>query len=208
MIHTDLFKYDCIPAAKPSDKLMIVLHGRGDSLKPFLKINEELEVKNINFLLLNAPKKFQKGFSWYGEPPYLSHGVQSIRAKLLLLLEQLEEQGWKSENIFIFGFSQGCLVGADLALHYPKKLAGVIGVSGYFNFFSRWKNQLNSKNKNTPWLFTHGTKDKILPIETTRFGVRKLQSAGLNVNWIELNKRHTFEQQEMPLIKKWLESHL
>jgi len=138
MIHTDLFNHDFIPASKPSEKLMIVLHGRGDSIKPFRAFHKELNVKNINFLLLNAPKKYQKGFSWYGEPPYLTQGVQTIRAKLVLLLEQLEQQGWKSENIFIFGYSQGCLVGADFALNYPKKLAGVIGVSGYFNFFSRW----------------------------------------------------------------------
>jgi phospholipase/carboxylesterase len=204
MIETNLFKSKFIPAIKSSDRLMIVLHGRGDSIKPFKSFNEELNILDMNYLLLNAPRKFMSGYSWYGEPPYQSEGVQKIRAKLLQLIDDLEQQGWKPENIFIFGFSQGCLVSADLALNYPKKLGGVIGISGYFHFFPRWKKRLTKKNLKTPFIFTHGHKDDILPIEDTKYGVRKLKDAGFEVSWIEMNKKHTFEEEEMPLIKKWI----
>ncbi len=187
---------------------MVVLHGKGDSLRPFKKFNQELELNDINYLLLNAPKKFLDGYSWYGEPPYLKQGVIRIREKLLLLLTELEAQGWKSENIFLLGFSQGCLVSADLALHWPKSLGGVIGVSGYFEFFPYWKTRLTPKVRKTPWLFTHGHQDDILPLKKTREGAFKLKSAGFNVNWVELDKEHNFIDEDYPLIKNWVKTQM
>ncbi|MGE0631073.1 MAG: alpha/beta hydrolase [Pseudobdellovibrionaceae bacterium] len=202
------FENSFIEAKKPSDKLMIVLHGRGDSIEPFTQFDQELGLENVNFLLLRAPRKFLDGFSWYGEPPYQKAGVLKIRSKILDVLRELEAQGWKSENIFLFGFSQGCLVSADVALNYPKKLAGVIGISGYFHFFPRWQKQLSEDTKQTPWLFTHGHRDDVLPLKETKFGAMKLKKAGFRVDWTELNKKHVLLEEEYPLIRQWVEDKL
>lgn len=206
--HTDIFKYRFISSSKKSDKLMIVLHGRGDSAKPFRKFDEELKIPGMNYLLLNAPRKFLDGYSWYGEPPYQTQGVLKIREKMFQLLHELEMAGWSAENIFLLGFSQGCLVSSDVALHYPKKLGGVVGISGYFHFFPRWKRELTPSAKKTPWLFTHGFQDDVLPIETTKFGVEQLQEAGLKVQWVEMDKDHVFKEEEYPLIRSWVSKQL
>lgn len=208
MIQTDLFKTQFISARKKSQKLMIVFHGRGDSLQPFREFNDELNIPEMNYLLVNAPRKFMDGFSWYGEPPFQKKGVLKIRKKLFSLLEQLEQEGWRSRDIFLFGFSQGCLISADLALHYPKKFAGLVGVSGYFQFFPRWRNQLSKSVVRTPWLMTHGHRDDILNIDETRYGVNKLKDAGLAIDWVELDKRHTFEEEEYPIIRRWVRRQL
>ncbi|QDK46943.1 serine esterase [Bdellovibrio sp. ZAP7] len=208
MITTDLFKHKFIPAKKKSDYLMIVLHGRGDSIRPFRQFDDELNIPEMNYLLLNAPRKFMTGYTWYGEPPYQANGVLKIREKLFTLLNELENQGWKSENIFFFGFSQGCLISADIGLNYPKQLGGVVGISGYFNFYPRWKNNLADDSKKTPWMFTHGHADDILPLPETKYGVEKLKSAGLKVEWVEMEKKHTLEVEEYPLIRKWVRNQL
>lgn len=205
---TTLFRHKFIAARRASEKLMIVLHGRGDSIRPFYSFREELNLPGMNYLLLNAPKRFLDGWTWYGEPPYQKAGVLRIREKMFELLADLEAQGWKSENIFFFGFSQGCLVSADVAMHYPKKLGGVVGISGYFHFFPRWKENLTEASRKTPWLFTHGRQDDVLKIEDTKFGVQKLKAAGMKVNWIELDKEHVLEDQEYPLIRSWLRTKL
>ena len=62
MIKTTLFKHHFIPSETPTDKLMIVLHGKGDTLGPFKNFPNEIKIKNINYLLLNAPKKFMKEY--------------------------------------------------------------------------------------------------------------------------------------------------
>ncbi len=208
MVTTELFESKFIPAKKKSEYLMIVLHGRGDSIKPFKAFDDELNIPEMNYLLLNAPRKFMKGYTWYGEPPYQAQGVLKIREKIFDLLNDLQNQGWDTRKIFFFGFSQGCLVSADIGLNYPKQLGGVVGISGYFNFYPRWKNNLSKEAMKTPWLLTHGHKDDILPLKDTKFGVEKLKSAGLKVKWVEMEKKHTLEVEEYPLIKKWVRSQL
>jgi len=208
MIQTQLFKYKFIPARKRSDQLMIVLHGKGDSLRPFRHFDEELNVPELNYLLLNAPKKFLDGYSWYGDPPYERVGVVKIREKLLQLLVELEMQGWRSENIFLFGFSQGCLIGADVGMNYPKRLGGIVGISGYFHFYPRWRRQLSKDTLKTPWMFTHGRKDDLLKIDETRHGVEKLRDAGFKVDWVELDKDHVLTDEEMPVIRRWVRDQI
>lgn len=208
MVYTDLFKFKFIPARKASEKLMIVLHGKGDSIRPFRHFDEEMDVPEMNYLLLNAPKKFLDGYSWYGDPPYEREGVLKIREKLMQLLVQLEMQGWKSENIFLFGFSQGCLISADIGLNYPKRLGGIVGISGYFHFYPRWRQQLSNESLQTPWVFTHGRQDDVLRIDETKHGVEKLRDAGFDVNWIELDKDHVLTDEEMPMIRKWVRDQL
>jgi phospholipase/carboxylesterase len=208
MIHTELFKFKFIPAKKRSEKLMIVLHGKGDSLHPFRHFDEELKVPEMNYLLLNAPKRFLTGYSWYGDPPYERAGVVKIREKLLQLLMELERQGWQSENIFLFGFSQGCLISADVGMNYPKRLGGIVGVSGYFHFYPRWRQQLSTDTLKTPWVFTHGRQDDVLKLDETKHGVNKLRDAGFDVDWIELDKDHDLTDEEMPMIRKWIREQM
>lgn len=208
MIVTELFDFKFLPAAVNSEKLMIVLHGKGDSLRPFRHFNEELDMPDFNFLLLNAPKKFMDGFSWYGDPPFQKAGVLRVRERMFRLLDEIREQGWDMKNVFLLGFSQGCLVSADVALHYPEQLGGIVGISGYFQFYPRWRQEVTPTAIKTPWLLTHGTEDDVLPIDDTKFGVEKLRSIGMKIDWIESDKEHVFEEEEYPLIRKWVRAHL
>lgn len=205
---TKHFEFQFIPSKKETKKIMIVLHGRGDSLKPFKNFNKEMGIPELSYLLLNAPRKYLKGFSWYGEPPFKRVGVLRIRSKIFDLIHELEKKGYAAENIFLFGFSQGCLVSADIALNYPRRLGGVIGISGYFHFFPRWRQSLTKDSRRTPWILTHGYKDDVLPYQDTKFGVKKLKDVGLDVEFVSLNKKHDMVDEEFPIIKRWVKTKL
>src|SRR5690606_33027145 len=75
MFATDLFTSEFVPAARRSSHLMIVLHGKGDSLRPFREFHRELRLSKLNLLLLNAPRKYLSGYSWYGDPPFQKFAV-------------------------------------------------------------------------------------------------------------------------------------
>lgn len=207
-LSTSHFKYQFLASKRKSKKIMLVLHGRGDSLKPFKNFDKELGVSEMNYLLLNAPRKYLKGFSWFGEPPFERTGVLRIRSMIFDVINDLEKQGYSARNIFLFGFSQGCLVSTDVALNYPKQLGGIIGVSGYFHFFPRWRQGLTQDSRKTPWIMTHGYRDDILPYQETKFGVEKLKDSGLDVEFISLNKKHDMVDEEFPIIKRWVKTHL
>lgn len=184
---------------------MVVLHGRGDSLKPFKHFDEEMEMPEMNYLLINAPRKYMDGYTWYGFPPRQKNGVLKAREKISRLLEELEDQGWRRENIFLFGFSQGCLVNCDIGMNLERPIGGIIGVSGYVYFFPRWRRQLKQASYHTPWLLTHGTEDDALEIEETRRGVKLLKNSGLSVDWVEFEKDHEIDdEEEIPLIRRWI----
>lgn len=197
-----------IPCQKNSDyksqPLVIILHGKGDSLKPFKTFQDEIGLPQFNFLLVNAPNRFDTGYSWYGEPPYQDHGVAKARALLDSLIEEIILNGWKAKNIFLMGFSQGALMVSQVALHSKHIFAGVIGVSGYFHFSPRWRNEIPDVSLRTPWLFTHGRKDDILPIEDTKLGVRKLSELGVKIDWVESDKKHVFDERDYREIRKWI----
>lgn len=202
------FKYRFIKgdpsSALGSDYLMIVLHGQGDSERPFRDFNWEIGLDGLNLLLLNAPKRFASGYSWYDDPPKQDEQVLQLRRKLIRLLETLERRGWNPKKIFIFGFSQGALVGSDLALHYPKALAGFIGVSGYFHFYPRWRQKMRPSR--TPFCLLHGHSDEILPLNETLYGARKLQTLGLRIDWAESDRGHLMDEKETDRIGAWVKA--
>lgn len=208
-VSTSQFDHYFIPAGDDSwkrrPKLMIVLHGRGDSLKPFRWIDEELGLPQMNYLLINAPRKYDGGYTWYAFPPNQRLGVLKARHRLRLLMAELEEQGWSSQDVFFLGFSQGSLVSCDFGMNYQKPLGGIIGISGYIYFQAKWRMRLPEAAFQTPWLITHGTEDIDLPIVKTRNQVRRMVDAGLPINWQEFDKEHEVEPDiEAPYIRQWV----
>ena len=69
----------------------------------------------------------------------------------------------------------------DIGMHYPKKLGGIIGVSGYIYFFDNWTKKIQPTALQTPWLITHGTQDDALEIDQTREHVKKLLKKGFPI---------------------------
>lgn len=209
MIHITEFEYELILAKKPKKKLMIVLHGRGDSLKPFREFDEELSVPGLNYLLINAPRRYDTGYTWYAFPPHQAKGVLLARKKLTRMMAELEKQGWKSRDIFFLGFSQGALVCADFVMNFGKPLAGVIGISGYVYFFKNWRKALKRSAFVTPWVMTHGKRDDALSITESREDHARLKEAGLRVRWKEFDKDHEIdEEHELPFLRRWVRDHL
>lgn len=207
---TTLFESVWIPASrsvpKSEQKLMVILHGRGDSLEAFRSIKQELRLPHMNYLLLNAPRRFEKGYSWYALEPRHKNGVLDARAKLFSLVNELKAAGWKSQDIFWMGHSQGCLVACDLVLNHPDAFGGLIGVSGYLWFFRGWKEKaLASGARRTPWLITHGTRDRIIRPSEIREDIQTLTKGQVSVLYQEFSKGHDFDyREEVPFIRRWI----
>ena len=210
LLKTGLFETEwlnCSSKIPPSEqKVMIVLHGRGDSLKAFRSIDTELALPKMNYLLLNAPEKFGSGFSWYKLEPNHRIGVLRARDRLVQLVEALRALGWATENIFWLGHSQGCLVAADLILNHPATFGGLVGVSGYVWFFRGWKSAAQKSGAlKTPWLLTHGTRDRIIKPAEIRADVRELERGAIPVTYREFQKGHDFDfTSEVPFIRSCL----
>jgi phospholipase/carboxylesterase len=192
------------PAPAKSQRLLVVLHGLGDSGEGFLWLQDELGVDSLNCLLLHAPAPYYGGFSWYDIEDPLP-GIGRSRKLLGSVLEQTERDGYPPEQTFLFGFSQGCLMTLEFGARYSRALAGYIGVSGYCHSPDAILREMNPAANNGNWLITHGTGDELLPVEVTRAQILKLNGAGFAIDYREYPKAHTIDPaEELGDIRAWL----
>lgn len=192
-----------VPAAGPGGRLMVVLHGLGDSMAGFFWLPGELDLPGLSYLLVNAPLPYVIGYAWYDlEDP--EPGVLHGRERLQTLFSELEAQGWAHEDVILFGFSQGGLMALDFALRFDRRLAGIVAVSGYVFWPETLEAEIHPRAREQAWLVTHGRQDELLPVARSREQVQRLQALGVPVEWHEFDKPHTIDPvRELPLIRRW-----
>ena len=194
------------PAVTRSQRLLIVLHGFGDSSEGFLWLQEELDIDSLNYLLLDAPDPYYTGYAWYDIEHPLP-GIERSRKLLSGVLERTGNEGYPPDQTFLFGFSQGCLMTLEFGSRHAKALAGYVGISGYCDSPDAILGEMNPAANNGNWLITHGTHDELLPVEVTRAQIQKLNGAGFAIDYREYPKAHTIDpQRELPDIRQWLAS--
>jgi phospholipase/carboxylesterase len=195
------------PPTPAPGKLLIVLHGRGDSMDGFTSLPAELGLEHLSYLFLNAPNDYFGGYSWYDLPPNQGPGILASRKLLIGVLEDLVLRGWASEDLILFGFSQGCLMALDVGARYHKPLGGVCGISGYVYFAEALANEVQPHARHIPWWVSAGTLDDMVPCEQTEEGVLALKAAGLPVTFNVYRKGHTIEPtQELPAVRAWIQA--
>ncbi|WP_373002947.1 alpha/beta hydrolase [Sulfurimonas sp.] len=197
-----------IPSKRPSKKLMIILHGRGDSSEGFTSLPEFLDIDDMNYILFDAPFEYFTGFSWYQLPPEQLPGIEYSSKLLTKVLDELFEDKFDSDKSFLFGFSQGSLLTFEFGARYHKVLAGYIAVSGYIYDENKLLEDMNQDVKNAEWLCTHGTYDDVLPFESSREQVEVLQEAGFDIEFKSYEKDHSIDRDELIMISEWMKNIL
>ena len=128
-----MLETEFIPAQeKNSQRLLVMLHGLGDSVEGYEWMPAALQLPWLNYLLVNAPDPYYGGFSWYDFSGDVGSGVCRSRALLFQLLDDQKARGFPTERTILGGFSQGGLMTIDVGLRYPHLFAGLIGISGTF----------------------------------------------------------------------------
>lgn len=213
MATTKLFTHRYVPApaldpAGPSGKLLVVFHGLGDSLHGFTWLPQALGLRNLSYLLVNAPDDYYGGFSWFDFPADPVPGILRSRRRIAGLLDELTGQGIAPGDILLFGFSQGCLMALDAALRSPLALGGAVGVSGWVAFPEEYPQALSHAARERKYLVTHGLRDPLLPYEGTAAQCKRLRDLGLDLDFRTYDKEHTMLPEEVADIKAWLQDRL
>jgi len=195
-----------IPAAdKTSRRLVVVLHGLGDSAAGWRWFPPALALPDMNYLLVNAPDEYYGGFSWFEYPGDIVPGVHRSRKLLFELLEDLRAKGFPPEQITLVGFSQGCLMALETGLRYPHRLAGIVGISGWVFEIENAIRDLTPVSRSQRLLVTHGPFDPVLPFAEMKRQIQRLQAAGVAVDWREFPKDHTvYGQEEVAVIREFV----
>jgi phospholipase/carboxylesterase len=201
-----MLETDFIPAAeKGSRRLLVALHGLGDSAAGMSWIPEALNLSWLNYLLVNAPDDYYGGFSWYDLYGDSGSGVKRSREMLFELLDENRRERFPTEETVLLGFSQGCLMTIEVGARYPHRFAGLVGISGYVFEPERLVKEMPPVAEEQRFLVTHGFQDPVVPFEVTRDQIKVLKAAGLNIAWHEFNKAHNIAgEPEVKLIRDFI----
>src|SRR6266550_4629315 len=153
MLHHELIR----ARDKDSRRLMVMLHGLGDSIEGYRWFPEAMGLPWMNYLLVNAPDEYYGGYSWYDFAGENLPGIVRSRQLLFDLIEEQERAGFDAANTVLGGFSQGCLMSIDVGLRYAKRLAGIVGISGYVCEPEKLIEELPPIAYQQRLLITHGT---------------------------------------------------
>ena len=197
---------DFIPAIeRDSKKVMVMLHGLGDSIEGYRWMPETLELPWLNFLLVNAPDPYNGGFSWFDYPDNIGPGVVRSRKLLFELLDDLGTKGFAPENITLGGFSQGGLMSVDVGLRYPHRLAGLVDISGWVFEIEKLLQELSPVARQQRLLITHGPYDPLIPFDAVREQANTLKVAKIKVDWHQFPKAHTiYGNEEISVIRDFV----
>lgn len=195
-----------IPAAQPeSRRLLIMMHGLGDSYAGYLWLPDALGLAWLNYLMPNAPDEYFGGYSWFDFTGDIVPGVRRSTRLLFELLDEQRAKGYPTEQTVLGGFSQGGLMALEVGLRYPHRLAGVICLSGYVCEPEQLVRELSPVAKQQRILVTHGTFDPLLPFDLVKKQINMLKAADLNIQWHEFNKDHTIAgEAELELIRNFV----
>lgn len=205
-----------IDPKSPADASIIWLHGLGADGHDFEPIVPELGLPAdaaIRFIFPHAPAipvTINAGYvmpAWYDildmsidrkvDVAQLMNSADAIRK----LIDREVERGVDSSRIVVAGFSQGGAVAIQAALTYPRRLAGLLGLSTYFA--TAGSIQPNPVNAGLPVKICHGTADPMVPESIGRKGYEKLSELGYETEYQTYPIEHSVCMEEIADIAVW-----
>lgn len=192
-------------ALEQTEKVLIMIHGRGGSTEDILGMSAYL---NVGDYALIAPQA--DNHSWYpysfmapvqDNEPWLSSAINVIEQAVALVLSK----GIKAENIHFFGFSQGaCLVLEYLARH-AKRYGGAVAIIGGLIGEEINRNNYTGDFAQTPIFIGTSNPDFHVPVERVKDTVAILEEMKANVKLsVYQNFGHSINQEEIDIANQFV----
>lgn len=206
---TDLHVLSLDPETGPAPRAAVVaIHGLGASAQDLVGVVDALDLPGVRWVFpqgfLPVAHAFGQGWAWYELPPRHEAGILESRSRLHRLLDRLATVGIPPERTVVSGFSQGGVVTLDAGLRYPKRLAGLVALSGYLFAPERLAAEIAPAQRETPVFVAHGLHDEVVPVDGSRLAARGLAGCGMPVELKEYPMGHQIVEAELRDLRAFL----
>ena len=191
--------------------MVIFLHGYGSNEEDLFELKREFSPDYI-YLSVQAPMILSPGsYQWYGLQTNEASQVSENVAKYTKKLEDFVAAAVKKyhsgpDKVIVIGFSQGAIMGYELALKNPKSIKGVAALSG--KILSPLKEKINIGHDllGLSVFIGHGTDDDRVYYREATDALALLEKTSIKPVFHSYPKMgHSINQQELLDLKKWLE---
>lgn len=204
----------------PAKASVIWLHGLGADGHDFVDVIPEMKLPvdlAVRFIFPHAPVRpvtINAGYqmrAWFDiyalhvDAPQDEIGIHETENAINALIENEVKRGIACDKIILAGFSQGGAIALYCGLRYPKKLAGILGLSTFLPLHKNFPQQKNPANLTTPIMMAHGTQDQVVPIQLGEFSRDYLKDLGYQVEWRSYPMQHQVCLEEIGDVAAWLQ---
>jgi len=209
-----------IESAPQPTAAVIWLHGLGADGNDFAALVPQLDLRNcapIRFVFPHAPDlpvTINAGYvmpAWYDilgtdlVQRQDTAGIHRSAAAITALIEHEVARGIAANRIVLAGFSQGCAIALHTGLRYPKRLAGIVALSGYLPLAESLAVERSFANTDTPILMCHGSMDPVVAMQRGEASRDRLITLGYRVQWHSYPMEHSVHPQEVADISAFLQ---
>ncbi|MCH9027195.1 MAG: alpha/beta hydrolase fold domain-containing protein [Proteobacteria bacterium] len=206
-----------IETGEEPEASVLWLHGLGADGHDFESIVPELDLPfPVRYVFPHAPVRnvtINNGMAmraWYDiysferGGPVDEAGMRDSQQSVEALLKREQQRGISPQRTVLAGFSQGGAIALQAGLAYPRRLAGIMGLSCYLPLQKGFEKSCSQENLATPVLLAHGSMDPVLPQALGENARDFLIQQGYSVEWRSYLVAHGVCQAEIQDIGRWL----
>ena len=205
-----------IQPTAPISGTVVWLHGLGADGHDFVPVAPLLCRPDQRFVFPHAPRRrvtINGGYlmrAWYdirsmerGSDREDPADIAASHADLVAQLDREVARGVPPERIVLAGFSQGAAMALHTGLRYPRRLAGLVALSGYLVLEHALDAEAHAANAATPLFIGHGDRDDVVPVEAGHATFARLRT-GRPADYHGYVMGHEVNTQEIVDLGQWL----
>lgn len=186
-----------------ASKALIMIHGRGASAEDILSLARHLNVKDYALFAPEATNNTWYPYSFLAPPMQNEPKLSSAIGILNEIVEDINEGGIASENIYFLGFSQGACLTLEFTTRNARKWGGVVAFTGGLIGDKIHLDNYKGNFENTPIFIGTSNPDPHVPVERVNETTKILKQMHASVTEkVYQNMGHTISQDEIELANK------
>ena len=186
---------------EPTDRMIVVLHGRGADEGDLLPIARELLPAHV--VSLRAPDPMGPGYTWYaldlsgGGLHQSQPAPDDFRRSLGLVSESVAaaRDAYGAGSVGLLGFSQGAITSLSLLVEDPARFDWVVALHGYLA--ESHADRTPEGLANVPVFVGAGEADEVIPATRAEAAAEALREAGAPVNYHSYPTGHGIGRAEL-----------
>lgn len=183
---------------KEAGKVLIMIHGRGASSQDILSLSRHLEVDNFALIAPQAENNTWYPYSFLAPIPENEPSLSKSLSTIAGIVEEVQKNGIRTEDIYILGFSQGACLALEFVARNPSRYGGVVGFTGGLIGDHLAEENYSGNLEDTPIFIGTSNPDMHVPVERVNETETILKRMGAAVTKkIYDNMGHTINQDEI-----------